>query len=241
MPTVVDQALVIRIWEYSETSQTVLLLTRANGLLRGLAKGSRRPKSNFSGGFELLTRGEVVAIVKDSTELANVTEWDLQEVFWHPRRDLRAHHAALHMADLIQHAIIDHDPHPGVFDSATGAMRALEGPGAVGRALVEFQWTLLSDMGYQPRIEPGDVGRDPWIFAEAAGTLARPGAGATGWKVRPETVRMLRALESGADAASSAPEVAQRGAALLSLHLRSVLGREVQTRELVFGRGGWRE
>jgi len=245
MATLVDQALVLRTWDYSETSQTVLLLTKAHGLLRGLAKGSKRPKSSFSGGFEVLTRGEVVAITKESTELANVTEWDLQEVFWQTRRDLAAHRAGLYIADLIQHAIIDHDPHPRVFDGAMAALRTLAGPDEIGRALVRFQWTLLAEIGYQLRVESGDVGRRPWAFSESSGTLSPPGPdGAPGWKVRPETVGLLRSLESGGELADAPAEATMRAAALLSVHLRSVLGRELATRDLVFGgdpRGSGRE
>ena len=40
---------------------------------RGLAKGSKREKSNFSGGLEVLTHGEILAIIKPHTELANLT------------------------------------------------------------------------------------------------------------------------------------------------------------------------
>ena len=60
----VDQAICIRHWDWSETSQTVSLFCRASGILRGLAKCARRERGSFSGGIDLLARGEVVAVVK---------------------------------------------------------------------------------------------------------------------------------------------------------------------------------
>ncbi|MCH7602254.1 MAG: recombination protein O N-terminal domain-containing protein, partial [Planctomycetes bacterium] len=62
MPTISDYAICIRRWDFSETSQTVSLFTRESGIIRGLAKGAKREKGNFSGGFDLLTLGQVVAI-----------------------------------------------------------------------------------------------------------------------------------------------------------------------------------
>ena len=51
-----DQAVCIRMIDWSETSQIVALLTREHGVLRGLAKGSKRMSpsaiSRFSGGIE---------------------------------------------------------------------------------------------------------------------------------------------------------------------------------------------
>ena len=49
MHTLKDTAICIRRWDFSETSQTVSLLTREHGILRGLAKGAKREKGTFSG------------------------------------------------------------------------------------------------------------------------------------------------------------------------------------------------
>ena len=56
MPAQHDQAICIRHWDYSETSQTVGLFGRTLGCFRGLAKGARRERGSFSGGLDLLTR-----------------------------------------------------------------------------------------------------------------------------------------------------------------------------------------
>ena len=46
MPTITDNAICIRRWDYSETSQTVSLLLRNHGVIRGLVKGAKRPGSD---------------------------------------------------------------------------------------------------------------------------------------------------------------------------------------------------
>lgn len=196
MPALRDQAICIRHWDFSETSQTVSLFTREHGMLRGLAKGAKRPRGEFSGGLELLTRGEVLFIAKPGRELALLTAWDLQETFAGLRRDLDRLNAGLYVAELVQHVVRDLDPHPGLFDAMVIALRALA-EGAAGPAtaavLLRFQWVLLLEAGYQPRLRAlADGSRLPSTGAvqfdpnrgELVGVVGvvgarRPGAGQT--------------------------------------------------------------
>lgn len=248
MPPVSDDAVCIRHWDWSETSQTVSLFTRGHGLVRALAKGSKRPKSPYSGGVELLTRGQASFIIRPSSELALLTAWDLEETFPALRRALAAHNAGLYMADLVQHAITDHDPHPGLYDQMVASLRELSGEaggGGVGPALLRMQWALLVETGYAPMLDesaapaPGPGGA--YLFSAAHGGLVGDGMerGAGAWPVRPETIGLLReiARDRGFDAAGVPAAVVERANRLLAAYIRHVLGREPPTLRVVFGPG----
>lgn len=239
MPPVIDQAVVLRHWEYSETSQTVSLLSREHGLIRGLAKGARREKGSFSGGFEVLTRGELAFIDRESSDLALLTEWDLQEVFWATRRDLRAHRIGLYMIDLAHHAVTTRDPHPALFDEMIWRLRELEEPEKQGEALLRFQWVLLVETGYQPRLGEFPGSTRTLGFNPLTGTVTEdPGAHATGpeWRVRGETVRLLQALSRGPGSVAYGAATIDRGNRLLAAYLRSLLDRDLPTRSVLFGK-----
>ena len=132
MPRFKDHAICIRHIDWSETSQVVALLTREQGKVRALAKGSKRTSpgavARFSGGIELLTLGQAVGIIKPSTDLATLTEWDLQNPYFHLRRDLAAHETALYAADLSNALLADHDPHAGVFAALAQLLEVLAEP-----------------------------------------------------------------------------------------------------------------
>ena len=134
MPRFKDQAICIRHIDWSETSQIVALLTENHGLVRGIAKGAKRtsPSSvqRYSGGIELLTLGQTVGMIKPTAELANLTEWDLQQPYWNLRQNLKAQQLALYGADLAGAMLAEHDAHPVVFC----AMRTLLGELDGGRA-----------------------------------------------------------------------------------------------------------
>jgi DNA repair protein RecO (recombination protein O) len=253
VPAAADDAICIRHWDWSETSQTVSLLTRDHGVLRGLAKGSKRENARFSGGIELLTRGQILFIAKPTSELATLTEWDLAEIFPGLRQVLRRFYAAMFVADLLQHSIRDHDPHPKAFDATLLCLRTLGAAdsaattphtnGDIDEALARFQWALLTDTGYRPELnndarsgiplEP----RDRYLFAPHLGGLlaATPDASVPTWPVRSETIRCLRELSADTPApAPQSPETWERAARLLAAYFREVLGQPLASLHQVF-------
>ncbi len=257
MPTIKDEGVVIRVWDFSETSQTAWVFTRGHGLVRGLAKGARRPRSRFSGGLDLLTLGEAVAIVKPSTDLAELIEWDLREVFRAARRRLAAHHAALYFVDLVGHAITDRDPHERLYEALLAGLRRLEHASedappmlrlAALEATVRFQWSLLSETGYRPQLHRDVLTGEAlgeatsYGFAVEGGGLTRdPGArgGESVLRVRAETVATLRAAEAGwggEEAGALGKEGSlERASRLLAHRINRVLGREPGSQRALLG------
>lgn len=153
MSRVHEDAICIRTWDWSETSQTLSLFTRGHGVLRAIAKGSRRPNARFSGGVELLSRGGAELIIKQESGLCTLTSWDLTEIHPAIRRSIIAFRTGLYFADLIHHMITDHDPHPGLFDAFAHSLRVLDQPGPMPMILLRFQWACLSETGYRPQLE----------------------------------------------------------------------------------------
>jgi len=243
VPTIIAEALCIRHWDWSETSQTVSLFTRDHGLIRALAKGAKRDNAPFSGGLELLTRGHAVAIVKASTELATLTSWDLAEIFPGIRTGLRPFYSAMYIADLLHRLVHDSDPHPGMFDAAISALRSLSKGQDPDACLAFVQWWLIVNAGYKPNLEiEHSQGQPPtsYTFAPRSGGLVQtpPGDGSPAWGVRAATVRTLRELDDAgpASAIPAASESLSRSARLLAGYIRELLGTNIPAQDLLFAR-----
>lgn len=217
MPLVKDQAICIRHWDWSETSQTVSLFARETGIVRCIAKGAKREKSNFSGGIELLTRGEMNASIKSTEGLALLTSWDLLETFSAARRSLSAFHAGMAILDIVQQAVQDADPHPGFFDAVLASLRNLGSPQSDRGAVLAALWAALSETGHAPElmrdVRGGSGGESvlpvaavyPFFPALGGFSLVNgqnppveptqpPPPPQEMWKVRGETVHFLREL-----------------------------------------------
>ncbi|MBS0186802.1 MAG: DNA repair protein RecO [Planctomycetes bacterium] len=234
MPAVHDDAICIRLWDWSETSQTVSLFCRSHGVVRGLAKGAKREDARFSGGFELFTRGQAGMILKNADAMATLTGWDLSETFPAARRSLPAFYSSMAMLDLVHHMVRDHDPHPALFDGFLRASRRLgEREESIG-ALLDFLWTLLSEAGFRPELE-SDVRSGEalntggvLVFDPRSGgfTHSRLGAADEQWRVRVQTLHVLRQL-AGAGTPSCGVEDALRAAKLLGAYVRETAGAPV--------------
>lgn len=241
-----DQAVCIRHWDWSETSQTVSLFGRQTGLFRAIAKGSKRENAKFSGGLDLLTRGEAIAVIKPAPAMALLTAWDLLESFPAIRRSLSAFYSAMYLADALQHMVTEHDPHPALFDALLVALRSL-GAGRDRNAVLRFQWALLVEAGYRPELSNDVATGRPLAAARAygfspamGGVTADPSASADRgprgpvWRVRHETVALLRSLDGGGEGAAPG-EAVDRGARLLAAHIREILGRDIPSAGALFG------
>ena len=266
MPRFKDQAVCIRHIDWSETSQIVALITRDHGKLRGLAKGSRRTSpgaiARYCGGIDLLTRGEVIAATKPTTDLASITEWDLQDSFHHLRTDLKAHRLGMYGADFVAALLMDHDPHPQVFDALVHYLESLKQDHAIkpdpvesdqqmAAALLRFQWCVLVDCGFKPELDRDvitgqslEATDGPLMFdPRAGGVTLEPAVVISGqaisdagpWRVRNDTIELLRRLAVDATTSLLDADVQRlrRANRLLCVFTRTVIDRELPTMRFI--------
>ncbi|MEL7473234.1 MAG: DNA repair protein RecO [Planctomycetota bacterium] len=238
MAGVSDEAVCLRQWDWSETSQTVLLFARDYGLVRAIAKGSRRPKSAFSGGLEAMTRGGIELIPKREGALATLTSWDLLEPYASLRRRLPVMHAGLYACDLVAHAVSVGDRHELLYDAL---LELLEAHAELGEmrddAMLVFHRTLLAEIGLTPRLdEPPEPDARVWRFDPERGELvgsdrARQPPTSESWPIRAETVE---ALVEGPAAAREASTLS-RANRFCAAFLARKLDADLPVARLVFG------
>jgi recombinational DNA repair protein (RecF pathway) len=80
MSIIKDSAVVLRVFEQSNTSQVVVFLAKRFGQIRVHVKGGRRwTKRGFAGGFDLLVFGELLAYSRPNGQLWIFKEWHERE------------------------------------------------------------------------------------------------------------------------------------------------------------------
>lgn len=150
MTVLKDQAICIGRYTYSDSSQIVILFGRDHGKIRAIAKGSRRPKSKCSG-LDLLAQGDILFVpARGESNLATLTDFNLQEYFTPLRQDLLGLNCGLAGAELLAHFTEDADPHPELYEAFS---QFLIMAGATPRpiiALVGFERDLLHYVGLLP-------------------------------------------------------------------------------------------
>lgn len=183
MPTRRDNAVVLRLSDYSETSQIVTLFTNDAGLVRLIAKGARRStKTRFAVGLDLLEAGEVrFATPRGGASLGTMLEWVQTDGFLDLRHDLPRIYAALYAAELTIALTEEYDPHARLYDSLLELFRALSGPGELPPdAVVRFQAGILRATGFAPNLRSCNVCNTPrmrgapaYFSSERGGLICR--------------------------------------------------------------------
>lgn len=214
MPVTVDAAICLRQHDWSETSQTAVLLTRTHGLIRGLAKGARRPGAAFDGGIEALGVGQIGAIFAPNKDLLTLTSWSCTRHHAAIRRSLSAYAAASFMADLTRRLLAPMDAHPDLADALIFGLDRLDAArhdaaADHGFTALQFAWTALVSAGFAPAlpgvaVEPESRGRTggasrAFEFSPDEGDFLkdpRHGRGGETWRVRAVTVRLLNLARS---------------------------------------------
>jgi len=204
----------------------VSLLTKEHGLIRGLAKGSKRNNGAFSGGFDPLTCGHVVARMKTNSDLATLTEWQLEHVWWSTRNSLDVNKAAIYMADLVVRMINDEDPHTHVFDSLCIALDRMEDGHDIDWPVLRFQWALLVETGYQPTLATDDHDEPIVAFSSGIGGVVADTGEIDRVRVRRETIDILRLLQDDLPMQPTPPETLHRANRLLAHYVRDIIGKE---------------
>lgn len=161
-------ALTLRVFDFSETSQVVHLYARELGRMHAIAKGSKRKKSAFRGGFDIVTLVEILRIEKDPGTLDLLTSAETLEVYPELRRDWGRFCAAGYVMDLLDEFTPEAVPQPELFDAARGTLDALESGAPVAGCVFRFEARFLDLLGHFPRLD-------------ACGTCRRPLSGPDAW------------------------------------------------------------
>jgi DNA repair protein RecO len=244
MSSAEDDAICVRHWDYSETSQTVGLLTLRHGIVRAIAKGARRERGGFSGGVDLLTAGRGTLLIKPNQTLATLTGWQLQDHFPRIRSSLVANRIAFYAADLVCRLAAPHDPHPAMYRGLLNLLRQIGGrqsdhvsQSLLQSLLLEFQWLTLHDAGLQPVLGSFDSDGEVVLFAPHDGGKITAQADGLVWKVRPATVKLLLALQQDAALPEGTIEIEslQRANRLLAAYIRETIGEQPPTMLALFG------
>ena len=142
-------AFVIKTSEYSETSLIVTLFALEQGKIRCIAKGARRPKSQFAGKLEPFNQIEAVCI-RGKSDLLTLKECSITRSRMGLRRDLPKINSAFQILSLLEETQTDGDSNPDVFRLVVDCLDAIEKSSDPRKVLLPFRIGLLVATGYAP-------------------------------------------------------------------------------------------
>lgn len=149
------EALILRTFDYSETSQIVWFFTRNHGRLHAIAKGSRRSRSEFEGALEPFVHCEIEFYRKEKRDLDILGSIELKDIRLPLRQSIERITYASYMVELLCETIQVDDPNPDFFDSTLRAMKRLgQGPlEDLAKVCFAFEGQFLMALGLYPMLD----------------------------------------------------------------------------------------
>jgi DNA repair protein RecO (recombination protein O) len=155
MPLVETDAIVLHVFDYSETSRILRLATRDAGLQSVLARGARRSKSRFGSALDLFAEGAAQLQLKDGRDLQTLAAFDVTRSRAELGEDMGRFVGASALAELVLRFSGTDDVSVALFDVLTDALDRLAAApeGDAMEATLSGAWRLVAEMGFAPTID----------------------------------------------------------------------------------------
>lgn len=139
-----EPAFVLHRWPFQDSSLLVELLTKEHGRYRVIAKGARRPKSQWRAILQPFTPLIVVTQGRHELQTLRQAESRSEAYSLHGTRL----YSGFYLNELVQRLTSNYQPVEGLFDDYEAALTALGNGASIEPVLREFEWRLLCHLGH---------------------------------------------------------------------------------------------
>jgi DNA repair protein RecO (recombination protein O) len=146
------EAVVVRTYPLGDTSRIVVLYSKEFGLVRGVAKGARGPKSRFGAALEPLSVVEVVLYRKDGRDLDLLSKVEIV-ADWRASDLTRLTHGQA-VLEFVDRLVWETEPDPRLYALVRLALARLAAcpERALSSLTLAFQLQAASLLGYRPEL-----------------------------------------------------------------------------------------
>lgn len=148
-------AINIKSYNLSESDKIVLMYSREKGLLRGVAKGSKKAKSKLGGRMEMLVANKLMLF--KGRNLDTICQAEALNTFNNLRNDMDKMLYAMYMAEIVANFGTEEDPNSeeiyDVFYRALGAISESSSIIDTLLAVIRFQLKMMSVCGYEMQLK----------------------------------------------------------------------------------------
>ena len=192
-----SEAIILRTYPLRETDKLVVAFTRKYGKVRGVARGSRRIRSRFSGRLEPLSWVELIAFERRNQELVSIDKVELLKGFGLAMQDYQAYLRSSYLLELLIETVPDHEANDSLFRLLLHVLPLLQDRHDSRLASVYFQIWHLKLAGLLPSLDAcsgcgAALGRSSGVYRQlgALGFFCRECRKGAGHRVSGEALEL---------------------------------------------------
>jgi len=147
------EALVLRTYNLAEADKIVVFLTRGTGLVRAVARGSRRLKNRFGAALEPFTLLNITCYYKENQELISLRQTEILQSHFNLLGDPETLTSLAYMGDLIVEFSAPYQPNEKLFRMVKACVEAIaQSPSDLQSLVRYFEIWILKLEGFLPDI-----------------------------------------------------------------------------------------
>lgn len=151
MGLVETEGLILKSYGFAEADKIVILLTRNEGLIRGVAKGAKRLKSRYGSSLEPFSIVRINYFQKEEKELVSFRQIEIIDSYFEKASDPKILQIFSYLAELLVEFAPPHDPNEKLFRMAKICLEtATNNWESLDMIVFYFELWLLKLNGYLP-------------------------------------------------------------------------------------------
>ena len=240
VPPVVTEAIVLHVFNYSESSRILRLATREAGVQSVMARGARASQRRFGSAVDLFAEGEVQYEARSGRDLHTLSRFDVVRSRVALGTSLDRFEGASALAEVMLRVAAEDETPATAFDALRAGLDSIASDRDAMVASIRAIWQLLGAIGFTPALEACvqcDAELDPDVdvsfSAEAGGVLCADCASHLSARRLPASARQqIAAWLQGSDEAENDMDVltgaAHRRLLRLFVHAHLTDGRALR-------------
>ncbi len=147
------QGIVLKSFDFRETSRIATFFTREQGKVSGVLKGIRKDHRKFGSSLERFSENDIVYYQYRNSDLHLISQCDLIRYFLAVRQDLKKSLAASYILELVYIVMPPEEVNKNVYQLMLDFLAALEETTDINQLVYIFQIKMLSYSGFRPHLD----------------------------------------------------------------------------------------
>jgi DNA repair protein RecO (recombination protein O) len=147
------EGIVLKTFDFRETSRIAVLFTKDCGKMKGVLKGIRKDHRKFGSNIDRFSVNSLVYYEYARSDLHLISQCDLKQYYFSIRQDYQRTVAANYMLELVDIVMPPEQPNRKVYTLMEDYLASLETIGDIDRLVHTFQIKILLLSGFRPHID----------------------------------------------------------------------------------------
>src|SRR3989338_9116207 len=147
------QAIVLKSFDFRETSRIATFFTKEYGRVSGILKGIRKDPKKFGSSLERFSVNDIVYYQYRNSDLHLVSQCDMRNFFYPVRQDLKKSIAAHYILELVNMIMPTEEKNTKVYQLMLDFLSDLEKTDDVTKLIHLFQIKILLISGFKPHLD----------------------------------------------------------------------------------------